>query len=218
MKDKILKATKTNFKIASNCLKRGGVIVTPSDTNLALTLDPWDDSAVKRAFTIKNRSDNAPLTLFFLHPADWMLYSIAKNNRTIEKLIRTFWPGPLNIILEAKESVPAKILCGGSTVSMGCLRNPTWRGFMEEYRKPVTMTSANLSGQADGVLVDMDTVIEQVAEKVDYILEGSAQGTTTSSTIVDMTSDIPVIIRIGDVTPSDIEKAIGIKPKINLVK
>ena len=62
MKDKILKATKTDFQIASNCLKRGGVIVTPSDTNLALTLDPWDESAVKRAFTIKNRSNNVPLT------------------------------------------------------------------------------------------------------------------------------------------------------------
>lgn len=82
---------------------------------------------------------------------------------------------------------------------MGCLSNPTWRGLVRHTRMPVAMTSANLSGQADGVLVDMSLAISQVGDKVDYILEGSAQGTTKSSAIIDLSGE-PKILRYGDIT------------------
>lgn len=218
MNNKILNANMKDYRSASECLKEGGVIVTPSDTNLALTVNPWDEAAIDRAFAIKNRPANAALTLFFLAPEGWGKYGISRNPEQINKLVAAFWPGPLNIILKARDTVPKKMLCGGDTVSMGCLSNPVWRGFMEVYQRPVTMTSANLSGQADGVLVDMEIVLKQVGENVDYILAGTAQGTTTSSTIIDMSGETPTIIRMGDISEVDIEKVIGIKPTIRLAK
>ncbi|MBO1305534.1 threonylcarbamoyl-AMP synthase [Enterococcus sp. 669A] len=214
MRKKILAPSKANYQLASQCIQDGGVIVAPSDTNLALTLDPWNEEAIERAFAIKNRPADSALTLFFLEPSGWQKYALTSNKTLVEKLVTTFWPGPLNIILEAKDNVPKKMLCGGDTVSMSCLSNPVWRGFMETYQQPVTMTSANLSGQADGVLVDMEMVLAQVSEAVDYILAGEAQGTTTSSTIIDLTAEPPIIVRLGDITAEDIEAVLGVLPQV----
>ncbi|MGM0212922.1 L-threonylcarbamoyladenylate synthase [Enterococcus sp. AZ109] len=214
MKEKLLTPSKTNFQLASHCINEGGVIVTPSDTNLALTLDPWNEAAIERAFAIKKRPANAALTLFFLQPLDWQKYASIENQEIVEKLVNAFWPGPLNIILKAKANVPPKMLCGSETVAMSCLSNPVWRSFMEVHQHPVTMISANLSGQAEGILVDMKIVLEQVGRSVDYIIVGESQGTTTSSTIIDLTVETPTIIRLGDITPKDIEAVIGLLPKI----
>lgn len=94
---------------------------------------------------------------------------------------------------------------GGSTIAMGCLSNPVWRGMMRHLDIPVTMTSANLSGQADGVLVDMKLALNQVGSKVDYILEGGAQGTTKSSTIIDLSGE-PRVLRYGDITVAQLNQ------------
>ena len=214
MKRKILAPSKTNYQLASQCIQEGGVIVAPSDTNLALTLDPWNEEAIERAFAIKNRPSDSALTLFFLEPSDWQKYALTSNKILVEKLVTIFWPGPLNIILEAKDNVPKKMLSGGDTVSMSCLSNPVWRDFIKVHQQPVAMTSANLSGQADGVLVDMTIVVEQVGQAVDYILKGEAQSTTTSSTIIDLTAEPPVIVRLGDITAGDIEAVTGVLPQV----
>lgn len=214
---KLLEPTEENFVVAAKCIEEGGVIVGPSDTNLALTLDPWNEEAIERAFAVKNRSANSALTLFFLEPNDWRKYAIAKDEDMVQALVDAFWPGPLNLILKKKDVVPDRMLCGGDTVALGCLSNPVWRGLMEKLTIPVTMTSANLSGQADGVLVDVNLALNQVGNNVDYILRGEAQGTTKSSTIIDLTGT-PRITRLGDISAEQIKEVIGILPAIALAK
>jgi L-threonylcarbamoyladenylate synthase len=215
--EKVLEPTKESFKIAAECVKSGGVIVAPSDTNLALTLDPWNDDAIERAFSIKNRPATSPLTLFFLEPLEWSEYGIAKDKEIITALADAFWPGPLNIVLRKKNKVPNKLVCNGDTVSLGCLSNPVWRGFMEYMNQPVSMTSANLSGQADGILVDMNIAMKQVGDQVDYILKGGAQRTTKSSTIIDLTGE-PKILRHGDITIEQINQIVKLFPDIEVQK
>lgn len=217
MSNKLLEPTKENFALAAKCVEEGGVIVAPSDTNLALTLNPWREDAIERAFAIKNRPANSPLTLFFLEPNDWKKYAVAEDEAMVQALVDAFWPGPLNIILKKKDIVPDRMLCGGDTIALGCLSNPVWRGFMQELTIPVTMTSANLSGQADGILVDLNVAATQVGGNVDYILRGEAQGTTKSSTIIDLTGT-PRITRLGDISPEQINEVIHILPKLALAK
>lgn len=213
MNNKILEPTEENFKRAAKCIKEGGIVITPSDTNLALTLNPWIESAIERAFAIKNRPATSPLTLFVLEPKEWIKYGEVDDMKIVQALTDAFWPGPLNIIVKKKNTVPNRMLCGGDTISISCLSNPIWRGLMKEINMPVSMTSANLSGQADGVLVDFDLAFNQVGDKVDYIFNGKTIGTTKSSTIISLVHE-PVITRLGDILPEDIEKIIGIKPKI----
>lgn len=109
------------------------------------------------------------------------------------------------------------MLCGRDTIALGCLSNPVWRGFMQGLTIPVTMTSANLFGQADGILVDLNVAATQVGGNVDYILKGEAQGTTKSSTIIDLTGT-PHITRLGDISPEQINKVIQILPELALAK
>ncbi|MDP5276262.1 L-threonylcarbamoyladenylate synthase [Chengkuizengella axinellae] len=206
---KILEPTKGNFELAANCVKDGGVIVTPSDTNLALTLNPWCEDSIDRVFKIKNRPATSPLTLFLLNPEEWQDYADVDDIGMIQTLVEAFWPGPLNIILRKKETVPSKMVCGGETIAMGCLSNPIWKGFMKQLKTPVAMTSANLSGKANGVLVDLKIVMKQIGHKVDYILDGEPQGTTKSSTIIDLSGNDPIITRYGDISLHQINKVLN---------
>ena len=209
MDERLLDPTDEGVATAADCILEGGVVVAPSDTNLALTLDPWDEAAIERAFRIKNREPTDPLTLFIRDPDDWREWATTDRGAAVDALVGVFWPGPLNIVLPKTDAVPDRVVAGGETVALGCLSNPTWRRLAAAVDQPLCMTSANLTGQADDQLVDLDLAVEQVGDRVDYILEGEAQGTTRSSTIVDLASAEPTIIRHGDIAADDLTAAVG---------
>ena len=204
-----LEPTAAGIATAADCILDGGVVVAPSDTNLALTLDPWDEAAIERAFRIKNREPTDPLTLFIRDPDDWREWARTDRGVAVDALVEAFWPGPLNIVLPKTDAVPDRVVAGGETVALGCLGNPTWRRLAAAVDQPLCMTSANLTGQADDQLVDLDLAVEQVGDRVDYVLTGEAQGTTRSSTIVDLASAEPTIIRHGDIAADDLTAAVG---------
>jgi len=210
MKD-LLEPTSGGIETAADCIRNGGVIVAPSDTNLALTLDPWDEAAIERAFRIKNREPVDPLTLFIHDPDDWTEWGTSERPETVAALIEAFWPGPLNIIVEKTAAVPDRVVATGETVALGCLGNPTWRNLSVAVDQPLCMTSANLTGQADDQLVDLELATEQVGDRVDYVLEDEPQGATQSSTIVDLTGSEPTILRHGDITAADLNAVVDIK-------
>ena len=204
-----LDPTDEGVATAANCILDGGVVVAPSDTNLALTLDPWDEAAIERAFRIKNREPTDPLTLFIRDPDDWREWARTDRGVAVDALVEAFWPGPLNIVLPKTDAVPDRVVAGGETVALGCLGNPTWRRLAAAVDQPLCMTSANLTGEADDQLVDLDLAVEQVGDRVDYVLTGEAQGTTRSGTIVDLASAEPTIIRHGDIAADDLTAAVG---------
>ena len=211
METTLQKPTSEGIETAADCIREGGVIVAPSDTNLALTLDPWDEAAIERAFRIKNREPVDPLTLFIRDPDDWTEWGTTDRSETVEALIEAFWPGPLNIIIERTAAVPDRVVAGGETVALGCLANPTWRKLSAAVDQPLCMTSANLTGQADDQLVDLDLATEQVGDRVDYVLEAEPEGTTQSSTILDLTDPEPTILRHGDITAADLNTVVDIE-------
>lgn len=197
----ILEPTTENIAKAVDCIKNGGVIVCPSDCNLGLAVDPWNDDAVTKTFVIKKRPPTKPLTLFISDPNEWKRYTIynSETERIIESLTKAFWPGPLNIILKKNDSIPEKMVCGKDSVSISCMANPVLNKLIKGFNMPIAMTSANISGQANDVLVDMEMASKQVGDKVNYILRGESQGTTKSSTIIDLSAK-PIIVRQGDIT------------------
>jgi L-threonylcarbamoyladenylate synthase len=203
----VLEPTAENLATAARCIREGGVVVAPSDTNLALTLDPWNSEAVDRAYGIKKRPKHKPLTLFVRDPGDWRRYGTHDDPALVDRLVQRFWPGPLNLVVEATDRVDDERLRRDGTVAIGCLSNPTWRGLVSRVDGPVAMTSANRSGTvADDTLVDVDLALEHVGVAVDYVVAGEPQGTTRASTIVDCTGvGDPELLRRGDVTMADVE-------------
>nr|BFD87688.1 L-threonylcarbamoyladenylate synthase [Streptomyces sp. Xyl84] len=207
----VVAPTERNLQIAGELVRNGGVVVAPSDTNLALTMDPWNSAAVERAFAIKRRPPTSPLTLFVRHPQEWQEYTQVPEalREAVRRLTDAFWPGPFNIVLPRNTRIPDHLVCGGPTVAIGCLSNPTVQRLIETTGRPVAMTSANLSGQADGVLVDLDLAVEQIGQAVDMVVKGGHQGTTASSTIVTAATVPFRVLRLGDITTDQIRAALG---------
>lgn len=205
----VLEPTPANLSRAAAVIRDGGVIVAPTDTNLGLALDPWNDAAVERAYEIKDRPAHKPLTLFVREPDDWRRYGTHDDPGLVDELVSEFWPGPLNVVLDATDRVDQDRLTRDGTVSIGCLSNPTWRDLAARVDGPVAMTSANRSGAiGDDALVDVDLAREHVGDGVDCIVAGEAQGTTRASAIVDL-SGAPELLRKGDVTAADLRSVLG---------
>ncbi|KAF0109737.1 MAG: Sua5/YciO/YrdC/YwlC family protein [Rhodospirillaceae bacterium] len=90
----ILPPTEENLVLAARCIRSGGVIIAPSDTNLALTIDPWNNQAIDRAFRIKRRPATSALTIFVFNPHDWRDYATVINPALIDRMVRAVLARP----------------------------------------------------------------------------------------------------------------------------
>jgi L-threonylcarbamoyladenylate synthase len=211
MSGQALAPSTENIALAADCVREGGVVVAPSDTNMALAVSPRHSAAIDRVYTIKNRPTQKPLTLFVRDPVDWRRFARHGDPETVDALAEAFWPGPLNVVLERDAPALDRRCAMDGTVSVGCLANPVWRAFADGVGGPVAMTSANRSGTVpDDRLVDVELAADHVGDAVDYILAGEPEGTTRAATILSLAaaeSGEARILRRGDLTASDIERA-----------
>lgn len=197
---RLVEPSDENMDLVAASVRDAGVVVAPSDTNLGLLLDPANDDAIERVYRIKGRDPGKPLTLFIRDPADWRLYGRHANPSTVESVVDAFWPGPLNLVLDATGRVPHDRLLLDGTVSIGCLENDVWRRLMTRLEGPVAMTSANRSGAVpDDDLVGVETALEHVGDAVDYVIDWEPTGATRASTILSLAGE-PAILRRGDLS------------------
>lgn len=211
VKDKIVDPNEENIALAAQLIRSGGCVVCPSDTNMGLAVDPWNEEAVLRPFAIKHRPADSPLTLFIDDPRDWVKYASvdAWEADAINAIASSFWPGPLKIVMPKRSAVvPDYLTCGKSTVAISCVSNGTTNRLVRAVGHPIAMTSANLHGQAKSQLIDVALAAEQIGDKVDLILRGEAQGTTCSTTIVSVDNHACKIVRHGDITEAQIHAAL----------
>ncbi|GGN97547.1 MULTISPECIES: L-threonylcarbamoyladenylate synthase [Haloarcula] len=207
----VLEPSAENVATAADCVRNGGVVVAPSDTNMALTVAPDHDAAIERVYELKDRPAHKPLTLFVRDPGDWRRFGRHDDPAVVDALVDAFWPGPLNLVLEvADDSLHERLRMNG-TVSVGCLSNPVWRSFADAVGGPVAMTSANRSGTVpDDELVDVETAVAHVGDGADYVLGGEPDGTTRASTILSLAAGDAAeatVLRQGDVTVERVENA-----------
>ncbi len=211
MTTKPLDPTDENVETVAGCIRDGGVVVAPSDTNMALTVDPGSPAAIDRVYDIKDRPRHKPLTLFVREPTDWREFGSHPDPDLVDTLAETFWPGPLNLVLERDAPELDDRCAMDGTVSVGCLSNPVWRDLAAAVGGPVAMTSANESGTVpNDRLVDVDLAMAHVGDSVDYVLGGEPDGTTRASTILALAAGDAghgSVLRQGDVTTAAIEAA-----------
>lgn len=182
-------------------MKDNNPIVIPTDTNYNLACFPTSEEAIDKIFTYKQRPKDKPLSLFFLDPADWKKYGVCKNEQLMELLVTRFLPGPFNIIVDKKDTKYDYMLNGVDSIALGCISNPTWRKFMEYLGgNPIAITSANISGTVDDMLVTKEIAISQLGNCVKYFIESEQPiKTSKSSTIVLLKENGIKICREGDI-------------------
>ena len=200
------KEIEDKISAAAKLLREGSLVAIPTETVYGLGANGLDERAVRRIFEAKGRPQDNPLILHVTGP-QWLPRYCAEVPPLAYVLARKFWPGPLTMILKRKPVVPDATTAGLDTVAIRCPNHPVTLAIIREAGVPIAAPSANTSGRpsptrAEHVMEDMDG-------KIDMILDGGEVGIGIESTIVDLTGDVPMILRPGYITKEMLSQAIG---------
>ena len=190
------------IKPAADSIRQGKLVLFPTETVYGIGANALDEKAVKDIFNAKGRAQDNPL---IVHIADIdMLNDLGQNIGEIElKLMKTFWPGPLTIVLEKKPIIPSVITGGLDTVAIRMPSNEIARKLIKYSGCPIAAPSANVSGKPSGTLVE--DIIEELDGKVDYIIDSGKVDIGVESTVVRVVDNVVHILRPGKITPEDIQ-------------
>jgi L-threonylcarbamoyladenylate synthase len=182
---------------AAEFIKRGGIVAFPTETVYGLGADVFNESAVARIFEAKDRPVDNPL-IAHVHDRGDISKVASDISTTARKLIFAFFPGPLTIVLSKAESVPLIATAGLETIGVRIPGRAIAQQFLDECGVPVVAPSANLSGRPSPTT--WEAVYEDLNGRIDCILQDDATQIGIESTVVDCTSDPPVLLRKGAVS------------------
>ena len=175
-------------------LQGGGVVAFPTDTFYGLGADVYSEEAVSRVFRIKGKGTDGSLPVLLADTSG--LSEVAVSIPTAAwQLAEWFWPGPLTLVLERAEAIPATVSGGRSTVGVRVPDNPLARALVRELGRPITGTSANPTGLSPAT--SAAEVRSQLGDAVDYVLDGGTCPGGQPSTVLDLTGPRPRILRSG---------------------
>lgn len=190
---------------AARVLQNKGLVAFPTETVYGLGGNALDKDAAAKIYAAKGRPSDNPL---IVHIADTKaVYELAKEVPDKAKLLmEAFWPGPLTIILSKKEIVPDGTTGGLNTVAIRMPSHPVALDLIRESGLYIAAPSANTSGRPSPTLAEH--VMEDMNGRIEMILDGGAVGIGIESTIVDLTGNVPVILRPGFITKSMLEEIV----------
>ena len=191
---------------AAKILREGGLVAIPTETVYGLGANGLDPEAVAKIFVAKGRPNDNPL---ILHVADSIQMELFAHDIPAEAylLAEKFWPGPLTIILHAKDIVPKTTTGGRSTVGIRCPDNDTTREIIRLAGVPVAAPSANNSGKPSTVTAQH--VLHDHDGKIDAVVDGGHCRVGVESTIVDLTERPARLLRPGGITPEQLVEILG---------
>ena len=192
---------------AAAIVSRGGVIAYPTETIYGLGADATNEQAIRRIFEIKGRNFNNPISLIIGHSQD-VYPLVRKVTASAQKLMDAFWPGPLTIIFEAAGSVSPLLTADTGRIGIRLSGHDAARKIAVKAGKPLTATSANLSGLPQ--CATADEVIAQLGDRLDAVVDLGKTIGFTGSTIIDATTEPPVILRSGGISREEILQKTGI--------
>jgi L-threonylcarbamoyladenylate synthase len=185
-------------------IKTGGVVAFPTDTVYGIGVSAFLGDAIERIFQIKGRSHLKAIPILISRIEDLDLVTTELNS-TAKKIINTFWPGALTIVLPKLPSLPENI---SPTNTIG-IRIPDDNLTRELLRRsgPLAATSANLSGMPSAMTAL--EVLDQLGGKIDLILDGGPSKGGQASTVVDLTTEQLHILREGPISLNDLNQSLG---------
>ena len=207
MRTLMLSANELNTaQIAADIIKNGGLVAIPTETVYGLGANGLDEAAVAKIFEAKGRPQDNPLILHisgvediekFCHSIPAAAYALAE----------AFWPGPLTMVLPARDSVPKRTTAGLDTVAVRCPDCEITRKIIALAGVPIAAPSANISGKPS------TTTAEHVRHdhdgKIDAIVDGGPCRVGVESTIVDLSDERPRLLRPGGITPQQLKAVLG---------
>ena len=196
---------------AAAVIRSGGLVAFPTETVYGLGANATDPDAVDRIFSAKQRPAVDPL-IVHLASVD-QLSTVALDLPEIGRELTTLWPGPLTLILKRHPSIPPNVSAGLDTVGVRVPSHPVARALIAAAGVPIAAPSANRFSRPSATTAAH--VLEDLQGHVDMVLDGGATTFGIESTIVDVTSDPPRILRYGAIKPETFE-SLGFSPANHL--
>lgn len=195
----------TDIERAAAIIRAGGLVAVPTETVYGLAGNGLDEAAVRKLYEVKGRPEVKPLSLM-VSGAEAMERYCANVPAAAYRLAGRFWPGPLTIVLPAKDVVPDIVRAGGDTVGLRCPDSEKTLALLRRADVPLAAPSANPSGQPSPKTAG--EVAAYFDGAIDAILDGGACELGTESTIVSLDGASLRILRQGALPESDIRRCL----------
>ncbi len=194
------------IRVAANAIKKGGLVAFPTETVYGLGADALNPKAVEKIFAAKRRPPDNPIIVHIANKED--LYKLARKIPSgAEELIAQFWPGPLTLILKRSSLVCDMTVVGLDTIALRMPRNKVALALIGESSVPVAAPSANLAGKPSPTTAQH--VLDDLAGRIDIVLDAGDVRIGVESTVIDMTTPIPQILRPGGVPYEKLKSVLG---------
>ncbi|MBQ8413997.1 MAG: threonylcarbamoyl-AMP synthase [Clostridia bacterium] len=196
-----IESSENDIKNAAEIIKSGGLVAFPTETVYGLGGDGTNPDAARKIYSAKGRPSDNPLIIHIANPSDAEKYTFT--NETYYKLAERFMPGPLTVVMKAKDSVPKETRGGLDTVAVRCPSHPVAHRLIELSDRPIAAPSANLSGSPSPT--SAHHVIDDMQGRVDMIIDGGDCEIGLESTIVKLEDDGSLLLlRPGRITLSEL--------------
>jgi L-threonylcarbamoyladenylate synthase len=201
----VLKATQNNIKAAAQIVRRGGLVVYPTETVYGLGCDPMDVQAVKRLLEVKGKRKNPlPILASSIDNVERVAF-VSPNGK---KLAAKFWPGPLTMVFPKKPSLPGAVTFALDSVGLRIPDNNVALTLIGLCGGLLVGSSANRTGEKPPCGVQ--ELSKELKAMVDVVLDGRSAVGGMPSTVVDLVSDKPRIVREGPISLKEILDALAL--------
>jgi len=201
-----LRIDKSLVKRVISFLKKGGIIAYPTETFYGLGGDATKESVIQQIYRIKERDTQKPLLILVSRMEEIYPLVLFVTPRA-KIMMEHFWPGPLTLVFRSSQVLPKFLTRESGKVGIRISPDPICQVLLKYLEKPLVSTSANLAGKKPAQSASQ--VLEYFGEKLGMILDGGQRKSTLPSTVVDVSEDLPKVIRKGVIDIKRIERLIG---------
>ena len=196
-----LSANYKNIVKGAEYLRKGEVIAIPTETVYGLAADAFNENAVKKIFEVKGRPQDNPL-LMHIHKLE-QVYDICEGiTKEAEKVFEAFWPGSVTLIFNKKDCISDTVTAGMKTVGVRFPKSEIARTIIKESGTLLVAPSANLSGKPS--TTNSEHCYNDLNGKIPCILDGGSCSIGLESTIIDMSTPVPILLRPGAISLEEI--------------
>ena len=203
--DIIRKIDESSLKYAKRLIENDELVAFPTETVYGLGGNAFSDKAIKAIYNAKKRPLDNPL-IVHIHK-DYDINELVYDNPLASAIKSAFCPGPITLVYNAKDKVSPLVSCGLKTLALRVPSSDLAQEFLRYVDIPISAPSANISKHTSPVTAEH--VYKDFGSSIPLILDGGRCNGGIESTVVDVTGEIPIILRKGLITASDIKKVVG---------
>ena len=207
MMTELLPVTPETLARAGELIRAGELVAFPTETVYGLGANALDAAAVGRIFEATGRPGDNPLIVHISAPEQLASLIAAEPSPAARALMDACWPGPMTLIFPKSSIVPSEVTAGLDTVAVRFPAHPAARALIDAARRPIAAPSANRSGRPSPT--EAGHVLEDMDGRIPLILDGGPCEVGLESTVIDVTGNVPRVLRPGGVTPERIAALCG---------